>query len=164
MKIQLTLLLLIALTKHSGFAQNTTEEEFNWMSKGYQVMISSGLDMKSGYYFDLNKELSESRGSYEFNFKFFHRESDSTLAGILITAKSKISGKTYYYGLPIGEWVIEGGEKGIFAEYYEESPYMPRFLNSINELDHNMTRAFFASLWKLYAQTLVEEMPSTKRY
>jgi hypothetical protein len=46
------LLLIFLISFFFSKSQNTTEEEYNWMNKGYKVMITSGLDMKRGYFFD----------------------------------------------------------------------------------------------------------------
>lgn len=147
-------------------AQNTTEEEYNWMSKGYEVMVSSGLDMKKGYYFDENQEKSETKSSYSFTYKFLRREKDKSLAGIVIIAKSTVSGNTYYYGLPIGSWEAEskweeGDNAVILPAHYAESAYMQNFLTAINDLDSSMTRAFFATLWNVVSELSMRYMPKT---
>jgi len=40
---------LILLTSFCLKAQNATQEEFNYMSKGFARMINEGLDLKQGY-------------------------------------------------------------------------------------------------------------------
>ena len=44
----------------------TTEEEYNYMTKGYQMQMSGGLDMKKGYM--LGTTVSIKEGSYSFSF------------------------------------------------------------------------------------------------
>ncbi len=77
----------------------TTEEEYNYMTKGYKVQVESGLDMKKGYVMEDTSPII--RGNYEFTVKFLKRESTNQLAGVLIVAKSNVSGNSYYMGLPI---------------------------------------------------------------
>jgi len=160
MKTTLTILFATIFFVDS-FAQNTTEEEYNWMSKGYKVMVSSGLDMKKGYFFDDNQEYSQGKYTYEFTYKFLRRDKDKSLAGVVIIAKSSTSGNTYYYGLPIGQWITEGGENGISAEFYEQSTYMSNFLTAIGDLDSSMTRAFFGTLWNLFGKNSMMYLPKT---
>lgn len=46
MKIFATIMALFIV--HISFSQ-TTEEEYNYVTKGYQIQLESGLDMKKGY-------------------------------------------------------------------------------------------------------------------
>lgn len=43
------LMLCMALAPLVAFAQPTTEEEYNYLSKGYRATIEQGLDLKKGY-------------------------------------------------------------------------------------------------------------------
>ena len=77
----------------------TTEEEYNYLTKGYKVQTESGLDMKKGYTFvDLGKAT---RGSYDFEVKILMRELRKEVAGYLIISHSRVSGKTYFNCIPI---------------------------------------------------------------
>ena len=59
-KIAITIL-VIAFFKHTSQGQ-TTQEEYNYVSKGYSVQIESGLDMKKGYEItDLFKKSTNER-------------------------------------------------------------------------------------------------------
>lgn len=78
----------------------TTEEEYNYMTKGYKVQMESGLDMKKGYSFDdFGQETKV--GNYSFHFKALIRDDKKQVAGVLVITKSSVSGKQYYFGLPI---------------------------------------------------------------
>jgi hypothetical protein len=149
------------------YGQKTTEEEYNWMSKGYKVMITSGLDMKKGYIFDDTQEYGETIGNYSFTYKFLKREKDKSLTGVVIVAKSNVSGNTYYYGLPIGEWIPdsklgEGDFTFNMPAYYQPSDYMELFLKSVQDLDCSMRTAFLSSLFNLFAQNSMLYLPKTK--
>ena len=68
------------------------------MSKGYQIQLSSGLDVKKGYrienlyVFDANP--------YNFEFKAFVRD-NNTLAGVILISTSKLWGNVYYSAISI---------------------------------------------------------------
>ncbi len=64
MKKTIIISALVALTSIFStaiFAQ-TTQEEYNYLSKGYKVQIESGLDMKKGYELeDIDKQSTKER-------------------------------------------------------------------------------------------------------
>jgi hypothetical protein len=149
-----------------SYGQNTTEEEFNWMNKGYKVMITSGLDMKKGYYFEDSQGFSSISGNYEIEYKFLKREKDNSLAGILIAAKSSINGNVNYYGMPIGEFYprkteLIGSDSAITFEMYDESEFMSPFLLSINSTDYNLKMSIMHSMIRLIAQNSMLYLPKS---
>lgn len=85
--------------KTALFATPTTEEEYNYMSKGYKSMLEQGTDLKKGYSVNNNIEAISSE-RYSFKFIPFYR-SDKSLAGIIVKAHSNILSKDYWYGLPL---------------------------------------------------------------
>lgn len=87
----------------------TTEEEYNYLSKGYKVQIESGLDMKKGYIFENFGEVKQT--NYSFTFKLLIREAEKEVAGILVVTKSEISGNTYYVAIPVNN-------KDLMSKYY----------------------------------------------
>ncbi len=52
MKTLATAILLLVLLVPIRAISQTTLEEYNYVTKGYQVQIQSGLDMKKGYNFE----------------------------------------------------------------------------------------------------------------
>lgn len=93
-----TLITTIAFGQKFKMPLPTTEEEYNYMTKGYKVQIENGLDMKKGYKIT---DLPENRiGQYSFAFKALVRVDSKEVAGIIVIAKSNVSGKTYYLGIP----------------------------------------------------------------
>ena len=44
------ILIVFLFLSFAAVCQNTTQEEYNFITKGYQQMLESGLDMKKGYY------------------------------------------------------------------------------------------------------------------
>ncbi len=65
-------------------AQNTTQDEYNWMVNGYKLMVSTGGEMKKGYYFSPTDEFTDSWTGYKITYKVMKREFDQSLAGFLI--------------------------------------------------------------------------------
>jgi YHS domain-containing protein len=76
----------------------TTEEEYNYVTKGYKVQTESGLDMKKGYEF--GQILEETFGDYNFNVMCLIRVPKKEIAALLVKTKSANSGKTYYFCIP----------------------------------------------------------------
>jgi hypothetical protein len=89
----------------------TTEEEYNYITKGYKVQIESGLDMKKGYKFQ--DEGTVSRGKCDFQFKLLIREVKNEIAGYLVIVHSRNTGRTYYVCIPINN-------KDLLERYYND--------------------------------------------
>ncbi len=91
------LFLFIAIACFASFAkaQGTTQEEYNYVSKGYKIQVESGLDMKKGY-----KIVETERMLDDVQVKFLFRESDQTLAATIIVWHAKFFNKDYYVCLP----------------------------------------------------------------
>jgi hypothetical protein len=54
-------------------AQNTTQEEFNYMSRGFARMVSEGLDLKKGYYLSDTAHFTIDNNKYRFTFYHLKR-------------------------------------------------------------------------------------------
>lgn len=138
------LFLAIALVTQLSFSQTsvdqddvakgTTLEEYNYMTKGYSLQQSSGLDMKKGYNLESISNLK--RGYYSFSFNALIRTEEKEFAGILIIANSQVSGRNYHLALPVNN-----------------SQLQPKFENDINSWDESMTTAFSQALSELYSNT-----------
>lgn len=130
-------LFAITLALNLSFSQTsetngTTPEEYNYMIRGYEMQLSSGLDIKSGYIVDPINTVT--RGDYSFSFNALVRTTENKLAGILIIAKSEVSGRTYYLGMPINNAQLQQS-----------------FENDVKNWDESMTTAFAHALGELYA-------------
>lgn len=109
----------------------TTEEEYNYMTKGYQIQMSGGLDMKKGY--TLGTTVSIKEGSYSFNFMPLQKVgTDTTLVGYIVKAHSSVWGNNYYYGFPFGDVNL-----------------LDKCFRDISALDGPMSQAFFKAYVKL---------------
>lgn len=81
----------ITMLMLSAFGQ-TTEEEYNYVTKGYKIQIESGLDMKKGYYFkDIKISEPNKSGIQKYpQFKHLYREGEAfPCATLMILSKSK---------------------------------------------------------------------------
>ena len=138
----LVLLFFLSFALHSqtspaGSAENisTTTEEYNYLTKGYKIQLSSGLDMKQGYSFERLAIIT--KGRYKFDFQAFFRSESNQLAGIMIIANSEVSGRDYYLAMPI-----------------ENSELRKRFEQDVRSWDESMTTAFAQALGELYSNNL----------
>lgn len=134
-------LFAIILTLNLSFSQTsetngTTLEEYNYMIRGYEMQLSSGLDMKRGYKVDNIDNIT--RSDYSFSFNALVRTKENKLAGILIIAKSEVSGRVYYLGMPINNAQLQKS-----------------FENDIKNWDERMTTAFAQALGELYSKQAI---------
>lgn len=85
----------------------TTQEEYNYITKGYKVQIESGLDMKKGYSFQDYGTwgLAESGAKRECEFKGLVRSGQTKPCAILmIYRRTDIpDGAKYYICIPSGD-------------------------------------------------------------
>lgn len=56
--MRITTTIAVALLSLGLSAQATTDEEFNYLTKGYKIQVESGLDMKKGYHIELLDSLN----------------------------------------------------------------------------------------------------------
>lgn len=77
----------------------TTQEEYNYITKGYKETVEKGLDIKTGYAIKDAFDYAFNT-NYEFNFKQVLRTSTNEVAGTLVIAKSKLWSNTYYLCIP----------------------------------------------------------------
>lgn len=90
------LFLMIVFVFNFCFTQNvTTEEEYNYMTKGYKTQIEQGLDMKKGYIIkEEDIKYYTVMSDYEIEVLPLYREKDNSKVGVII-----ISGSNYV-GIP----------------------------------------------------------------
>jgi hypothetical protein len=98
--LQATIVTCSAQNRIYPVSQPTTEEEYNYVTKGYPTQIADGLDMKKGYSFKDIGTLQQ--GNYTFTFKGLLRETTNEIAAELIIVKSLAWNKTYYICIPHG--------------------------------------------------------------
>ena len=99
--------ILIACSTKS-YSQATTDEEYNYVIKGYQAQAEAGLDMKKGY---MLKELGEwaalyTDGTRGFKFIGLYRSTDTKPCAIMAVYQKKDNGKVSYqeyYCIPTGD-------------------------------------------------------------
>jgi hypothetical protein len=131
--------LLILITAFSSKAQKntgiTTEEEYNYMIKGYDIQISSGLDMKKGY--TIGSPVKVGNNNYTFEFlPLLKVAKDSVLVGYIVHANSLAWGNKYTFAIPYGD-----------------KDLLNRSFTAISALDDAMTTEFFKSYVGLETKT-----------
>lgn len=104
----LFLTVFFGVTKLYSQTITTTEEEYNYVTKGYQVQLESGLDMKKGYTIkDLGDwSLKYSDGTRGLTFKGLYRGADIKPCAIMSIYQKKEDGTaTYseYYCIPTAD-------------------------------------------------------------
>ena len=80
------------------YSQATTDEEYNYVIKGYQAQVEAGLDMKKGY---MLKELGEwsalyTDGTRGFKFIGLYRATDTKPCAVIAIYQKKENGKLSY--------------------------------------------------------------------
>ena len=130
------LFLFIAIACFASFAkaQGTTQEEYNYVSKGYKIQVESGLDMKKGY-----KIVETERMLDDVQVKFLFRESDKTLAATIIVWHAKFFNKDYYVCLPNSK-----ASKELWQSFYI----------SMNELGGAAQTEIYKIIAALYASSI----------
>ncbi len=108
----------------------TTIDEYNYLTKGLEVSIENGLDIKSGY--SLEKFNERKVADYHFDFYHFLKGDAKYPAAISIIAKSNVSGTTYFYCLPI-----------------DNNKLLALFYDKVNDLDESMTTALLVAMSEL---------------
>lgn len=98
MRTIITIGICLFLSSLQAQKQETTLEEYNYLTKGYKIAMESGLDMKSGY--RLEEGFAISKSSYKFTFRDFIRTADTSYAGTLVIVFSSVSQRTYYIAIP----------------------------------------------------------------
>ncbi|TRX16739.1 hypothetical protein [Flavobacterium franklandianum] len=91
--------IILALLFVTGLNAQTTEIEYNYLTKGYQETVTKGLDLKQGY--ELKDMFVHNETNYQFDFKLFNEQSTKKTKAILVIATSKTWGNVYYLCLPI---------------------------------------------------------------
>lgn len=86
MKISLTAFVLVCIPCWLR-GQSTTEEEFNYLSRGYQIQLESGLDMKKDYRLELldRTTLPIHNAARSVEFSGLYREGTDKPCAYLVT-------------------------------------------------------------------------------
>lgn len=107
-----------------------SDEEYNYMAKGYWSQVENGLDMKKGYEIENTDGYELSNSSYSFTFfPLLKINADKTkcLVGYIIKAHSSVSGGNYHYAMPVNN----------------DGVMISKTFEAIHALDYSMTFSFF---------------------
>lgn len=138
--IIVTTFILLSSSVAKMYAQPTSEEEYNYITKGYKVQVETGLDMKAGYHFkDLGDwGLKFSDGRRGFTFKALYRSEQTKPCAIMAIYERRVNGKAEY------------------SEYYcipsmDAEPLWDKMLEQINKgfEGSNSKQMFSGMVWAL---------------
>jgi len=104
----------------------TTDEEYNYLTKGYKIQTESGLDMKKGYKFQSMETITEN--NYSFQYQALIREGKNEVAGISVIIRIKYAigaPKIYYLCVPV-----------------RNPQLLERYANDLNTIDERAIKPF----------------------
>mgnify|MGYP001803655980 CR=1 FL=1 len=93
--------ILSVLISFTSFSQ-TTEEEFNYLTKGYKIQLESGLDMKKGYSIKDYGTWGTQYSSFKRNatFKGLYRDGESKPCAVLMIFQKTNNDYVEYVCIP----------------------------------------------------------------
>ena len=91
--------IILALLFVTGLSAQTTEIEYNYLTKGYKETVTKGLDLKQGY--ELQDFWTQNDFQYQFDFKLFINTKTKKNAAILVVAHSITWDNCYYLCIPL---------------------------------------------------------------
>lgn len=134
------LILFFAIIPVLTFSQ-TTIEEWNYCTKGYEIQLESGLDMKKGYFISrtisiYNPQLKS--GLLRFSFNELIRQKDNSVAAILVHMEVNIDycgtrlSKDKYICIPTGNYDYK--VSALFEQQTSDLGYLPIYEHFINSI------------------------------
>jgi hypothetical protein len=96
------LALLLCLLPIVAMGQVTTDEEYNYLSKGYQIQMESGLDMKKGYSIKLLDATALTIEGKDLTAQFsgLYREGSERPCAFLVTVMKSGARDRLYLAIP----------------------------------------------------------------
>lgn len=131
-----------------GYSQ-TTQEEYNYLTKGYAEQVEKGLDMKQGY--DL-KDVTSSKTRYTNNkyrqitVKALHKTNSGKFKALLVEFYRSSNNHTIYVCVP-----STGSDAEIWKQF-NKSIY--KDFNSYKEFSQNTIRNFCIAILQMYEANL----------
>lgn len=121
-----------------GLSAQTTDVEYNYLTKGYKETVEKGLDLKQGY--ELQDLYFHNEVLYDFYFKLFNDSSTKKTKALLVVAHSKTWGNWYYLCIPLDN-----------TELYK------RYEKELNSWDSAILSSYSSALSKILAVSLTAE-------
>ena len=118
----LTFLVNFSFSQDANYSSRTTEEEYNYMSKGYQVQIANGLDMKKGYNTGIPILIIIDHYNYKYIPLFRISNREKVLVGYIvnITFKNAFITIDYWCCLPLGNKELLERTYNTLSRYSEQ--------------------------------------------
>lgn len=115
---------------------STTQEEYNYLTRGLKIQKESGLDVKAGY--EITKIGTRKVGNYSFEYSYLVKNDIKKTVAISLIATSNVSGITYYFAIP-----------------YNNINLLQNYYSAVASLDENMTTAIAISVSEMLANTVL---------
>lgn len=137
----LSTLLATLLLCQTAFSQDiksapTTEEEYNYLTKGYKIQIESGLDMKNGYELEDMGEFD--MGNNKFTFKALVRQSKNHVAAVLVIIYDKYYKRTNFLCIP-----------------HSNQELLEKYFLQINSMSSEMAKEYLKIISSLFSPILI---------
>ena len=128
---------ILTINALCSFSQNTTQEEYNFMDKGFKTMLESGLDMKKGYVLKDTISFSALNAKYQIVFVNMIREKNRSFAGTIAVVSITNSSKKYFLAIPAadeeGHLDLEGTLMKSISNSYWDTNLKSAFIQSMAE-------------------------------
>ena len=100
--ISIFILTLLFITGSFSSCSQTTQEEYNYLAKGYKIQLESGLDMKKGYKLKAYDTWGMDYGTFErqVTFKALYREGENKPCALLMIMERTNSDFKAYLCIP----------------------------------------------------------------
>ena len=133
-------LLIIMTISCNVFAQDkviTTDEEYNYLTKGYELQLQNGSDFKSGY--ELKKIDEHKSGGFIVTYSLMNELASKTTkaVSIVLTKEKDSKNKVIYLCLP-----------------FNNTELLKKFVKDTESLGISMKMVFEASLYVNFARSM----------
>ncbi len=118
------LILIIFILVTFASRSQTTNQEYNYITKGYKIQVESGLDPKSEYIFkDFGTFSSLARSC---QFIGLYRKKSGKLAGTMAIFND-LNGRKYYFCIP-----AKGSSEELFYDYKKSLSLLDGYSSTID--------------------------------
>lgn len=97
---RILLLTVIVIMSITGYSQ-TTQEEYNYATKGLKAQYANGLDMKKGYTIELYYQSEKNSSNWLYSYYLLKKDGETKpVAIVLVSGESLNSAGTMFFCIP----------------------------------------------------------------
>lgn len=150
--------IILAILFFTSFSYSqTTQEEYNYLTKGYREQISKGLDLKKGYQFE--NLLVYKSGRYTFDFKVFLTDEKLSSIYVSVNSEGTFGNNVYDICIPFDNDELTNNYNDSLASW--DLPISKAYISA---LTHLYSTFFYNSLMeKLIPKTVVKPKLVSKK-